>query len=102
MKKTFATLALATMGLTSMTASAFYDGPVYTRINSWTRSCSAVQRTIARAGAVIVYEGPDIYDKCVAHQGYCALGERAELTWIATADTSRCPVYQCRSDSHND
>lgn len=95
MKRTFATLALAIVGLTGVNAAAEFHGPVRTRIDASNKTCSEVRHAIRRAGAAIVYESSDIYDKYVSHQGYCALGETAEITWIATADSNQCAVYHC-------
>ncbi|MFD1743985.1 hypothetical protein ACFSE1_00765 [Rhizobium helianthi] len=69
------------------------------RYNSTAMTCEAVQRTIAREGAVIFrYKGrtgATLYDRYVADERFCAGGEFAKSGTIPTRDIGNCPVRHC-------
>lgn len=71
------------------------------RYNAWTMGCDQARSTVVSEGAVIMNfkstMNPSIprYGRFVADNSFCASGERAEVTYIPTADTKSCPVLEC-------
>ncbi len=71
------------------------------RYNSMQMSCDEAQSRIQEEGAVILRyrsaRNPSLplYDRYVAHGGYCQPGEYAKLEVVPTADTNRCRVLKC-------
>lgn len=71
------------------------------RYNSTQMSCGEAQSRIQEEGAVILRyrsaRNPSLplYDRYVAHGGYCRPGEYAKLEVVPTADTNRCRVLKC-------
>lgn len=65
-------------------------------------SCDAVQSTIAQEGAVILrYQsrrtpGLRLYDRYVASQRFCELGEARARAYVPSADDRSCLVYNCK------
>jgi hypothetical protein len=68
-----------------------------TRSDSLTMSCANARQLVSQRGAVVVGTGPYIYDRFVAHAGYCEITQTAEPAWVPTADDRQCPIGQrCR------
>ena len=71
------------------------------RYNSMQMSCGEAQSRIQQEGAVILrYRSArdpslPLYDRYVAHGGYCQRGEYAKLEVVPTADTRSCRVLRC-------
>lgn len=71
------------------------------RYNSMQLSCEAAQDRIQDEGAVILryqskrVKGLPLYDRYVAHGGFCQTNEYAKLEVVPTADTNRCRVLKC-------
>ena len=71
------------------------------RYNSMRLSCDEAQSRIKDEGAVILryqskrVQGLPLYDRYVAHGGYCQPSEYAKLEVVPTADTNRCRVLKC-------
>lgn len=64
--------------------------------NSLTMSCAQAQALVARAGAVVIGTGPNLFDRYVTDAGYCQ-SKRSRPAWIATRDNPQCLVGQeCR------
>ena len=42
------------------------------------------------------------YGRFVANQGFCSVGELAEIAYIPTADAKSCPVRECHQVSNYD
>ncbi len=65
-------------------------------------SCDRVQGTIARQGAVILrYQsrrvpGLPLFDRYVASQQFCNIGEVRKRAYVPSADADSCPVYLCK------
>ncbi len=65
-------------------------------------SCSRVQGIVRADGAAILrYPSPRnpslrLYDRYVAHGGFCQIDEEAAPEYVPTADTGSCPVLKCR------
>ena len=58
--------------------------------------CVQAKATVDQLGAVVLYSGPYSYDRYVRDSTFCLRPDRAEPTWIATADTPQCFVgYRC-------
>lgn len=87
-----AAMALAFSG----SALANYaNEPTHKRIYGPKITCSAIQSKVARHGAVIVYSSSDIYDRYVAHAGYCPMGYDLTSGWVRASDTDQCPLLRC-------
>ncbi len=78
------------------------------RYNSLDMGCTAVQSAVAREGAAI-FRYPSkrkpsliLYDRYVAHGGFCAVGEYAANAWIPTADREKCFVRTCKQINYDD
>lgn len=66
-------------------------------------TCAEARNLVEANGAVVLYERPHIYDRYVAHQGFCMYGEVTRPAWIQTADDNQCFVgYVCRQDDRGD
>ena len=60
--------------------------------------CSAARALVASQGAVVLGTGPNLYDRYVAHQGFCGLDQITEPAYERSADTAQCFVgYRCVS-----
>lgn len=87
-------MTVATIGL--MSSSAF------ARVFSQNMTCAETRSLVQSRGAVVIYyehsarTGNWLYDRYVAHQGYCMGGEVTQPAWIPTSDSSQCFVgYTC-------
>jgi hypothetical protein len=60
--------------------------------NSLTMSCSAARATVQQGGAVVMYSGPDIFDRFVSNVSYCEGNEWTVPAWIPTEDNPHCLV----------
>lgn len=61
-------------------------------------SCAQAQRLVDTQGAIVLHSSPYIYDRYVAHQGYCsnAGDETTRPAYVPTRDTAQCWVgYYC-------
>lgn len=76
------------------------------RYNSTSMTCGQVKATIRSEGAVIMRwrssRNIQRYGRYVAHDGYCPSSERAEWSYIPTADRESCPVLECKQYSPDD
>lgn len=60
-------------------------------------TCDEAAATVSRAGAVVLSTGVHTYDRFVATNASCGMGEGAEPGIAATRDSKRCQVgYVCR------
>lgn len=71
------------------------------RYNAATMSCAEARGIVRSEGAVILnfrstYANVPRYGRFVASDYFCASSERAELSYIPTADTNSCPVFECK------
>ena len=61
-------------------------------------SCNGARQLVAARGAIVLNTGPTTYDRYVAGNGQCALGEVIDPAWVPTADNPQCPIgYRCVS-----
>jgi hypothetical protein len=67
-------------------------GPARGRVCSMEMSCADVQATVSHRGAVIVNYGEGLYERVVAHNGFCsrATGDYTEPFFVPTADSDQC------------
>lgn len=65
------------------------DGP-----NSLAMSCASAQRLVAERGAVVMWTGPNDFDRYVSNQSKCEMDQYTVPAWIATQDQSQCLVGQ--------
>lgn len=81
------------------------DAQAISRYNSQSMSCARIQETIRREGAVILSytgrSGAPLFDRYVAHSGFCGGLEITRVTSVPASDTSRCVVNRCFQKSHD-
>lgn len=68
-------------------AAIAQDGP-----NSLTMSCASAQQLVKERGAVVLWSGPNIFDRFVSGQNHCDTDEFIQPAWIQTRDNAQCPV----------
>lgn len=89
--------ALALLGLCAGQAFA-QNGPDTTRM-----PCAASAELVRRNGAVVLHSGPNIYDRYVSAQNFCAREELMKPAWLPAADTPQCFVgYYCQREDWGD
>lgn len=78
------------------------------RYTSTSMSCAEVKNTIDGDGAAIMrYQsrrgsGARLYGRFVRNGDFCSSGQRAEVSYIPSADRAQCPVYECKYYSPDD
>jgi hypothetical protein len=78
------------------------------RYNSQGMSCARIQAVVRSEGAVILRyssaRNPSLplYDRYVAHDGYCEFNEYAEWEWVPAKDTRSCPVRACKDITYDE
>lgn len=73
----------------------------YARPNTLAMSCAEAYDLVMANGAVVLSTGEYTYDRFVAHQGFCELGEETEAAWVPTADDAQCFIgYTCKPDDN--
>lgn len=65
-------------------------------------TCGQVQSMIEQRGAVVLTTGAHTFDRYIAWNGFCSMGERPVMDWISTRDTNQCRVYRCQIDDRGD
>lgn len=89
-------LAAFALSLTAFEAQAI------SRYEIGNMSCDRVQGIVRADGAAILrYRSTNnpsltLYDRYVAHGGYCQANEEAAAAFVPTADTPSCRVLKCR------
>jgi len=84
------------------------DAYAISRYNSQSMSCGETRAIVRDEGAVILRyrsaRNPSLplYDRYVAHRGYCEINEYAKAAWVPTSDTPSCPVYKCAPIEYDD
>lgn len=95
------TLILAAALMFSGTAEAI------SRYNSTTLSCAAARSHVATEGAVIFRypsirnPGLTLYDRFVAHRGFCSWSETTTAKSVPTVD-GECTLLACRQTNDHD
>lgn len=81
------------------------DAQAISRYNSQAMSCARIQETVRREGAVILAYtgrgGAPLYDRYVAHSGFCNGTDITRVTSVPASDNNRCIVYRCFQKSHD-
>jgi hypothetical protein len=84
-------LVAGTVALVAMSAALAQSRP-----DSRTMSCQQATKTVTRAGSVVMITGPGTYERVVASERFCLVGESALLALAATRDAPHCVVgYYC-------
>jgi hypothetical protein len=61
-------------------------------------SCQQAAGLVARSGAIVLSTGPDLYDRYVARETFCAAGYFGRPAFVPTRDRPQCPIgYYCSS-----
>ena len=87
-------------------AASVLPAQAISRYNSMQLSCNQAQSRIQSEGAVILrYQSArnpslPLYDRYVAHGGYCDQDEYAKLEIVPTADNQGCRVLKCMPKSY--
>lgn len=85
---------------TLVLAASVLPASAISRYNTTGMQCDEVQYRVQREGAAILrYKSKrtnmTLYDRYVAHGGYCDVDEYAKLEVVPAADTNRCRVLKC-------
>lgn len=79
-----------------------FEAQAISRYEIGNMSCGRVQGIVRADGAAILrYRSTNnpsltLYDRYVAHGGYCQIDEEATADFVPTADTGSCLVLKCR------
>lgn len=71
-------------------------------------SCDRVHALVANEGAVILRyrssRNPSLtlYDRYVANDSFCNMGEVLDRTYVPSADARACPVFKCKVHETHD
>lgn len=89
----------AVTGLAVAFSLFLHEAQAITRYDTQDLTCNRVQALVRRDGeAILRFTSPRgllLYDRYVAHAGFCEGGQYAQTGWIPTADQSSCPVLRC-------
>lgn len=70
------------------------------RPDTWRMTCAASADLVRRAGAIVLRSGPNIYDRYVIAQNFCARDELMKPTWVRAADNPQCFIgYVCQREA---
>ena len=96
MMKTLPLAAGLVFGLVLMASQA----EAISRYNSTSMSCDRIRATVRNEGAVILRwqgrSGAPRFGRFVADGRFCSGGERAEISYVPSADRKSCPVRECK------
>jgi hypothetical protein len=77
-----------------------FEAHAVSRYNSTSMSCANVKATVQRQGAVILRwrgaSGVPRYGRFVADGRFCSASERAEFSYVPSADRKSCAVRECK------
>ena len=75
------------------------EAQAITRHDTQDLTCNRLQVLVRREGETILRfrssRGLLLYDRYVAHAGFCEDGQYAQTGWVPTIDQSSCPVLRC-------
>ena len=86
---------------------ASFSFAAHARPSTWTMTCAQAQGMVETNGAIVMNYGYSeragfLYDRFVAHGGYCFSGDEAHPAWAATSDNDRCRIgFVCRARSRD-
>jgi hypothetical protein len=55
-------------------------------------TCAQAQARVRSEGAAVIYTAPHIYDRYVAHAGFCPVGDGTRRAFAATVDDPACLI----------
>ena len=72
----------------------------FARQNTIEMTCAEARQLVNEKGALVISLGkPYVYDRVVAHSGYCSISEFASPKWAPTQDSNRCFIgYTCEAN----
>ncbi|MCO5142108.1 MAG: hypothetical protein M9962_03350 [Oligoflexia bacterium] len=74
-------------------AIALVSASAYARPNTANMSCSQANDLVQRSGAIVMSHGASyLYQRFVAHGGFCLGGEKAAAAYAKTLDSNSCKV----------
>ena len=77
-----------------------FEAHAISRYNSTSMSCGEIKATVRAEGAVILRwrgnSGIQRYGRFVDHSGFCSATERAEISYVPSADRKSCSVRECK------
>ncbi|HEY6631179.1 MAG TPA: hypothetical protein VIZ90_06990 [Rhizobiaceae bacterium] len=77
-----------------------FEAQAISRYNSTSMSCNEIKATVGRQGAVILRwrgnSGVQRYGRFVANSTFCSASERAEISYVPSADRRSCAVPECK------
>jgi hypothetical protein len=63
-------------------------------------SCAASSELVQRSGTIVMNSGPNVFDRYVSSQAFCAKEETTVPVWVPAADTRQCFVgWVCQRQS---
>ncbi len=86
-------------------AATMLPAHAISRYNTTSMQCDEVQYKVRSEGAAILrYKSKrtnmTLYDRYVAHGGYCDIDEYAKIEVVPASDTNRCRVLKCMPRVH--
>ena len=85
-----------TLGAAAAAAMLAATSVAIARPDARTMSCEQARALLRQSGAVVLTTGQHTYDRYVSGYNYCSWPMAPTQTWISTADTNQCPVYNCQ------
>lgn len=74
-------------------ALALVSASAYARPNTTDMTCREAAGLVQQAGAIVLSTGKSyLYDRFVAHSGFCGGGEKAAVAYVETLDNANCNV----------
>jgi len=77
-----------------------FEAHAISRYNSTSMSCGEIKATVRAEGAVLLRwrgdSGIQRFGRFVYHGGFCSAGERAEISYVPSADRNSCLVRECK------
>lgn len=84
---------------------ASFDALAISRYNSQSMTCDRVQAAVRSQGAAILSyrssSNAPLYDRYVAHGGFCHASDVTRLATVPTSDNRSCKVLRCVEMSHD-
>ena len=88
-------MMIRTMTVTAVLAASLVAAEA--RPMTSTMTCAAVQRLVARSGAIVMNFTPTTYDRVVRDQRWCLPSEGTVNLYVPTRDNPQCFAgYTCR------
>lgn len=96
----------ALAGILAGAAGLLAASPALAQRQPYTPSmrCADVIALVNRVGAVVLYTGPNTYDRYVRDRSFCgSFAERIKPEWVLSRDKQQCfPLYVCYFPSRDD